>query len=284
MDSIDLNLDNYELNDLLNLFNLTFDFTESDLKNAKKIVLKTHPDKSNLDKEYFLFFSKAYKIIYSIHEFRVKGKGSTDYILDDTDNNEIFKKLTEKDDFNQVFNTLFEKYNVKSEDSERGYGDWLKSDEDIDTTVTTKENMNDAFRKKKQIASDAISSRDFNDNTSEYNTFTDLLGDAPDSYSSGLFSSLGYDDLRNAHRENVIPVTERDMRQNFKNQEELRKHRASQETTPLSLSHSKNILHEHKQRETRTDTERAFSLAKQDEVYKDMNTKFMANLYKLTNK
>ena len=144
--------------------------------------------------------------------------------------------------------------------------------------------MNDAFRKKKQIASDAISSRDFNDNTSEYNTFTDLLGDAPDSYSSGLFSSLGYDDLRNAHRENVIPVTERDMRQNFKNQEELRKHRASQETTPLSLSHSKNILHEHKQRETRTDTERAFSLAKQDEIYKDMNTKFMANLYKITNK
>ena len=173
---------------------------------------------------------------------------------------------------------------MKSEDSERGYGDWLKSDEDIDNTITTKENMNDAFRKKKQIASDAISSRDFNDNTSEYNTFTDLLGDAPDSYSSGLFSSLGYDDLRNAHCENVIPVTERDMRQNFKNQEELRKHRASQETNPLSLSHSKNILHEHKQREIRTDTERAFSLAKQDEVYKDMNTKFMANLYKLTNK
>jgi hypothetical protein len=284
MDSIDLNLDNYELNDLLNLFNLTHDFTESDLKYAKKIVLKTHPDKSNLDKEYFLFFSKAYKIIYSIHEFRVKGKGSTDYIVDETDNNEIFKKLTEQDDFNKVFNELFDKYNVKSEDSERGYGDWLKSDEDIDTTITTKENMNDVFRKKKQIASDAISSRNFNDNTSEYNTFADLLGDAPDSYSSGLFSSLGYDDLRNAHRENVIPVTEGDMRRNFKNQEELRNHRASQEITPPSLSDSKDMLHEDKQREIRTDTERAFSLAKQDEVYKNMNTKFMTNLYKLTNK
>jgi len=284
MDLIDLNLDNYELNDLLSLFNLTYDFTASDLKNAKKIVLKTHPDKSNLDKEYFLFFSKAYKIIYSIHEFRVKGNGSTDYIVDDTDNNEIFKKLTEKDDFNKIFNTLFEKYNVKNEDSERGYGDWLKSDEDIDTTVATKENMNDVFRKKKQIASDAISSRHYNDNTSEYDTFTDLLGDAPDSYSSGLFSSLGYDDLRNAHRENVIPVTERDMRQSFKNQEELRKHRANQEINPPSLSHSKDMLHEHKQSEIRTDTERAFSLAKQDEIYKDMNTKFMANLYKLTNK
>ena len=246
--------------------------------------MKTHPDKSNLDKEYFLFFSKAYKIIYSIHEFRVKGKGSTDYIVDETDNNEIFKKLTEQDDFNKVFNELFDKYNVKSEDSERGYGDWLKSDEDIDTTITTKENMNDVFRKKKQIASDAISSRNFNDNTSEYNTFADLLGDAPDSYSSGLFSSLGYDDLRNAHRENVIPVTEGDMRRNYKNQEELRNHRASQEIAPPSLSDSKDMLHEDKQREIRTDTERAFSLAKQDEVYKNMNSKFMTNLYKLTNK
>jgi hypothetical protein len=59
MDIIDLNLDNYELTDLLTLFKLEYDFIESDLKNAKKIVLKTHPDKSNLPKEYFLFFSKA---------------------------------------------------------------------------------------------------------------------------------------------------------------------------------------------------------------------------------
>ena len=41
MNNLDLNLDNYELKDLLNLFNLPYDFTESDLKNAKKIVLNT---------------------------------------------------------------------------------------------------------------------------------------------------------------------------------------------------------------------------------------------------
>jgi hypothetical protein len=74
------------------------------------------------------------------------------------------------------------------------------------------------------------------------------------------------------------------MRRNFKNQEELRNHRASQEITPPSLSDSKDMLNEDKQREIRTDTERAFSLAKQDEVYKNMNSKFMTNLYKLTNK
>ena len=33
---IDLNLDNYELSDLLELFKLDFDFNEADLKKCKK--------------------------------------------------------------------------------------------------------------------------------------------------------------------------------------------------------------------------------------------------------
>ena len=41
-----------------------------DLKNAKKIVLKTHPDKSKLDKKYFLFFSSAYKILFQLYNFK----------------------------------------------------------------------------------------------------------------------------------------------------------------------------------------------------------------------
>ena len=69
---IDLNIDNYDLDDLLNLFKLNHDFSRDDIRNAKKIVMKTHPDKSRMDKKYFLFFSSAYKIIYSIHEFRDK--------------------------------------------------------------------------------------------------------------------------------------------------------------------------------------------------------------------
>ena len=50
-----LNIDNYELVDLLALFKLDFDFNEQDLKQVKKTVLQTHPDKSQLDKKYFLF-------------------------------------------------------------------------------------------------------------------------------------------------------------------------------------------------------------------------------------
>jgi hypothetical protein len=93
---------------------------------------------------------------------------------------------------------------------------------------------------------------------------------------------LGFEDLRNAHRENVIPVTEKDIKQTFKNQEELRIYRESQTIIPNSLSESKGMLHKQKQQEIKQDTQRAYTLAKQDELYKDMNANFMSNLYKLT--
>ena len=69
---MDLDMNNYTYDDLLSLFKLKYDFNETDLKNAKKIVLKMHPDKSRLAPKYFLFFSKAYKQVYSIYEFKNK--------------------------------------------------------------------------------------------------------------------------------------------------------------------------------------------------------------------
>ena len=55
---LDLNLDNYELEDLLSLFQLPYNFDKEQLKSAKKIVLKTHPDKNDCDllKRIFLIF------------------------------------------------------------------------------------------------------------------------------------------------------------------------------------------------------------------------------------
>ena len=72
MESLDLDLNNYGLNDILKLFNLDYDFNKEGLKQAKKVVLMTHPDKSHLDKKYFLFFTSAYKVLYKIYEFRYK--------------------------------------------------------------------------------------------------------------------------------------------------------------------------------------------------------------------
>ena len=69
METLDLDINNYDLHDILALFKLDKDFSENDLKKAKQLVLKMHPDKSRLDAKYFLFFSSAYKRLYSIYEF-----------------------------------------------------------------------------------------------------------------------------------------------------------------------------------------------------------------------
>ena len=96
-DNFDLNINNYSLNDLLNLFHLPYNFTREQLRQAKKIVLKTHPDKSKLPKEYFLFFSKAYKMIYSIYEYRYKSDNqSTEYVVEKNDEHEAILKKCKK--------------------------------------------------------------------------------------------------------------------------------------------------------------------------------------------
>lgn len=55
--NLDVNM--YSLKEILNLFHLDYDISLEDLKRAKKQVLSTHPDKSRLSSEYFLFFKKS---------------------------------------------------------------------------------------------------------------------------------------------------------------------------------------------------------------------------------
>jgi len=47
----DFNIENYDYDDLLNLFKIPYNFDENDLKKSKLVVLKTHPDKSGLPSE-----------------------------------------------------------------------------------------------------------------------------------------------------------------------------------------------------------------------------------------
>ena len=68
-----MNLDNYSLIELLNLFHLEKTFDDNDLKKAKLMALKTHPDKSGLDEKIFIFFKNAYDRIEKTYNFRAKG-------------------------------------------------------------------------------------------------------------------------------------------------------------------------------------------------------------------
>jgi hypothetical protein len=286
MNNIDLNIDNYELKDLLELFNLPYDFNEDDLKKTKKMVLRTHPDKSKLEKEYFLFFTAAFKIIVSIYEFRTRSnkQTSTEYLgfEEDPEKKLLMKNLSKKNNFNKIFNELFEKHKVTDNYFDNGYGEWLKSNEDIDNRQTSWNEMNSTFEKKKEEVKALIVKTDIE----EYNLSNNyqIGGDKPEYYSSDLFSSLQYEDLQRAHKESVIPVTNKDWHEvkQYKNVNELEKSR-NEKINPLSFEQATNYLNNKNNLVLENDTRRAFNLAKECEEAKKANTNFIGRFKQLTN-
>lgn len=286
MEDLDLNIENYELTDLLSLFKIDFEFNAEDLKRVKKTVMQTHPDKSGLDKKYFLFFTSAYKIVFSIHEFRHKSSAnqSTEYTVEKDEEKELLlKKLKNKPNFNKLFNELFEKHKITDEETANGYGDWMKSDENMDSRTTTMSQMNATFEQKKREVKELVPFQEIEEAGGTVSHF-DLTRDKPTYYSSAVFSNLQYEDLKKAHVESVIPVTQEDYlsRPKFKSVLEMQEHPDYKDTTPLSLSQANDYLKQRESFQAKNDVQRAYKLAKQDEVARKANQGWMSGFKQLT--
>ena len=197
MNSIDLDINNYDLEDLLNLFHITDkNLSKEDMTKAKKITLKTHPDKSGLDKSYFLFFSQAYKLLHEVYLFqnkpesisidKIKTRSNILYIKEDmkTDNkvliDNLMKKFNNNKEFNKWFNEEFEKVKINDEEETYGYDEWFSNN-----------NQNNNQNNKRNDLNGLTFYGGING--------SNILGSRQDNYSSGIFSGLQYEDLREAH-------------------------------------------------------------------------------------
>jgi len=284
MERVDLNINNYSLDDILKLFHIQHNFTYNDLKSAKKMVLKTHPDKSKLDKKYFLFFTKAYKMLFKIYEFKNQtNTKSTEYVAEKDESNEkVLENVKKKENFNEWFNELFEKNQLSNLDNSNGYGDWLKGDEDC--CISKAENMiemNEEIENKKTEIRSLIQHQDI----SEMNgNFGYSIIDNEGSFQSNLFSNLQYEDLRKAHGESVIPVTYEDYqtRKKFNSVNEMQNYRAKQDTAPLSIEQSKQYLEQRDNNEIEISTERAFKLAREYETNKEKSKIWWSQVKQIT--
>lgn len=286
--TLDLNLENYSLEDLYNLFNIDGgNLSEESLKSAKKIVLKMHPDKSQLDSTYFLFFSKAYKRLFSVYEFQNRsskkeykeGYGyyneSNKIILDNMF--EKNKEIKDPKNFNNWFNQSFEKHRLDNP-MENGYGDWLKSDEgfiSMDDNVT-KGNMNDVFeQKKKQIQDLTV-----------YNGITDVFSSTfgGSLLDGGDVGSSEYTDLREAYTQTLIPVTMDDYHkmEKFNSVSEYKAHRERVDITPLSKEEGERQLLHQQQQQNQHSAALAFKYAKESEKIKQKQNDFWSDLKQIT--
>lgn len=299
MVTVDLDIDNYSLEDILNLFRLSEAFDEADLKKAKQYVLRIHPDKSRLEPKYFLFYSKAYKTLYSIWEFKnrsEKKSGNTENYtplnVGEEDKKRALntfignKGLKDVNNFNKWFNEEFEKQKVSNDDNENGYGSWLKSDDGIDdTNITNLREMDQHIQRRKKEARSLVVHQGITDMTSQSVGGSSLL-ESDDTYSSGMFSSVGFQDLKQAHEESVIPVTDEDYQnvKKFQNVNEYMNYRNKQQTVPLSEIQAHQYLAQREKQESITTTKRAYELAKQSERSKENNDAFWGKILKIENK
>jgi len=254
MNDLDLNIDNYSLEDLLRLFKINIDFNERDLKRAKGIVLNTHPDKSRLPKEYFLFFSKAYKIIYDIYLFKNKNNHTPkplEYenieISSNGENNVLLEEyllqnnLTNTKNFNKWFNENFEK--VKN-DKEEGYGDWLKSEEDIiETNNLNKNEMNAFIQEQKRKNQQIIPIDKIEEFSFQSTSYYDFNEHEKKSF-GGMTSSLRLNDLKHVHTETLIPVVEEPtMVSKYKNVNEMKVFRDSQDVSYRPMNKEESLMY-----------------------------------------
>jgi hypothetical protein len=381
MESLDLNIDNYNLPDILALFGLPTLFNEDDLKRAKLAVLKTHPDKSQLPKEYFLFFTKAYRIVHQIYTIRhpainehytthvertprssavpsvrcvakdtpympidggmaataataAAAKSVVDYghlmrsegyrgDADDEYSQGTHERMKRRLDemmggtgtgggragepakvkeFNQWFNQKFEQYRLKDDEAETGYDAWFRDTADTDAATAESAAEDDSgswadkvarLNQKKQelrnkyalVERTELEYAGGGGGSSSAGGY-DLTRERPQEYSSGIFGNLRYEDLKKAHTETVIPVTEEDYykTKRFNNINELQTFRDQSRRDSYkqtSKQEQEHIYQQSKMRQEEEDTRRAFILAKQDEISRDIHKKLYSDIFRL---
>lgn len=287
LEKLDLNIDNYSLDDILKLFKLSHSFTEEDIKKTKKIVLMTHPDKSGLDKKFFLFFCSAYKLIYSVYQFKNnKNKKNRDDFEHNDNLKETLITFSKKKNFNKKFNELFEKYHFNTEEITEGYGEWLKNNNDDNKIAKNKDEMNRMINNKKNKLKNIIVKEDLIDIGRGINiNQSTLTGSRPKYYESDVFGNFKYDDLKRAYDESVVPVTDEDYNniKKYRSVDEYNRFRKKDMIDQFNnLNHDKK-LNEINNKEIISNTNRAYILAKQEENYKLQNDNFIHSLLKLKN-
>jgi hypothetical protein len=252
----------YSLEEILGLFDLTYDIDAEGVKRAKRKVLMLHPDKSRLSAEYFLFYKKAFDIVIGYYEEQTrhtrKSNNATVYSqMNETDKN-VKKTINgiKNEDFQKKFNELFEKNISIKPDPHKN--EWFTNSEPLYGNIS-EQNMNRAFDTIK--SSNAVILRN--------NGIQTLGGGGTNLYEDDgyvtcdPFSKLKFDDLRKVHKDQtILAVSERDYDsvQKYSSMDHLMQERGRANLTPLEKSESERML------ETRQKEQERLIMRKQHEA------------------
>lgn len=279
----------YSFKEILNLFELDYTITDDDLKRAKKKVLMTHPDKSKLPPEYFLFYKKAFDIVIEYCKNNNKQNQvipeKCTYQVNDRNDESISRQMKhaidkmDTNEFQSRFNKAFEQTMDRRIDPNRN--EWFSKDDpvyDISEKIT-KSNMGAAIEKVKHVQQTnamvkygGVSHISSNAGTNYYEEIDDYSNEY---LTSDMFSKLKFDDIRKVHKDQtVFSVSERDYEnvRKYSSVDDFTRSRDTADLTPLERARAEKILEEQTRAQNQRLQEKMYRLtAKTDEYAKKTN-------------
>lgn len=294
-----LDISMYSFKELLDLFNLSYNISIDELKHAKKRVLMTHPDKSNLPPEYFLFYKKAFEHIVNYYETTQKTNKTlptekpiysvfkTEDITTTTEK-AIEKQINKipKKEFNKKFNKLFEENMAEKRINKN---EWFSSDEpiyNIDKNITLS-SMGDVIETIKKSTSAVVMYNGVQE--LKHNTGGSLYDDEENENQyvcSDPFGKLKYDDLRKVHKDQtLIAVSEKEYTNipKYNSVEQYNRVRNSEPLTPMEKMAAEQYLskQESKMKESMLSKQHLSNL--KNEEYARKNKNVLASFLQLKN-
>jgi len=214
----------YSLKEIFALFeiDISVPIRIDQIKLAKRKVLMTHPDKSRLPPEYFLFYKRAFEIVakYFTEQERQHQEVPKDSIAySPTTNDEMTITDTARREFQEKFNRVFDENMARKIDPAKNA--WFSTPNAESGEQITMATMAAVFESKREKQHHAAMTlyRGVQDMAGSHIPCTTLYDDMDDEennhyVSSDPFSKLKFDDLRKVHKDQTIfAVGERDLQQ-----------------------------------------------------------------------
>ena len=303
-----LEIQSYSLEDILSLFELSFEFDIEDLKRAKKKVLMIHPDKSKLPSEYFLFYKRAFEIIVQFHteKNRQSQQVPTQPMVynktQNIDSESMYSKNTRTQinsviqemgpvAFHSSFNALFDKNMAKKIDEEKN--NWFTNENpayNVDSSVSTPGNLGNAMDTLRTKQTGIVQFRDVGmlqygnvganlyDEDNHQTTQSEYLECDP-------FSKLKFEDLRKVHKDqSIFAVSESDL-SNIKTYNSIDHFVKDRDVdiTPLDKNHAEKIMHQHKMEYERTIMKKQYASKIQSMEYTQKNKSVLSAFLHISN-
>ena len=296
-----LNINMYSFKELLDLFQLDYNISIEELKRAKMMVLKMHPDKSRLPADYFLFYKKAFDIVVQYYNDSVKTTAEVPtteqiYTVETADKRvakTVHKAMNDmgKDKFQDKFNELFEQNMKKPVREDKN--DWFKNNDPLYQfdDVSSAAGLAGAVDKIKKTTAAIVKYNGVENMTSGGPSYGNLYDNDEEEESTGYvtcdpFSKLKFDDLRKVHKDQtVLAVSESDLgkMRTYGSIDQLQRERGSMHIEHVDRTESEKILEQREQaiRQQMLVKQHADRLRSME--YAEKNKTVMASFMKLMN-